>query len=465
MQFTDFAFTVLNNEVSLTVMFIVFALFYYFAFYRKLSFNIFDAFTVEMIGSAGAALSVYVLFVYGSPDKKFLFSFITCEIALYAAIFFVKFLSITYGKTKSSVEKEILLTPIKEEQLRIFFFVVSIVYVILQIVSFKLVGFILFSSDEGVTHVNAYDNYGPLFIILFVMNPLFTVCLFIKRKLFKTFTLFDYGCILLALFSMFTSGSKGSFVTFFTAFAVVDYKFAKLQNKNKTKIPVTFLIVLFASIIAILSFGNITTLDESSPIGKLFQRIALSGDCFVIGYDDSAIRFVLNGPSKTAFGYIFYPIYGKFVKPFTGTAITPSIVGSDLYYYAFGIDNAGSNGRHDFLSVLFWGPEWGWLLSFLIGSFIGYVRFYLFEKTGGRNIFYLVFVCALATIVPICITDVYLFNSMLFMLVTLLITFFLITIVVYELKNIAKAVWLHNIALSQLKNKGIPKSSDKYLND
>ncbi len=458
MQFTDFAFTVLNNEASLTVMFILFALFYYFAFYRKLSFNIFDAFTVEMIGSAGAALSVYILFVYGSPDKKFLFSFITCEIALYAAIFLVKYLSVTYRKTNPSAETEISLTPVKEEQLRIFFFIISAVYVILQIVSFKLVGFLLFSTDEGITHVNAYDNYGPLFTILLVMNPLFTVCLFIKRKLFKTFTLFDYGCMLLALFSMFTSGSKGSFVTFFTAFAVVDYKFAKLQNKKKTKIPIVFLIILFVSIIVILSFGSITTLDESSPLGKLFQRIALSGDCFVIGYDDSALRFVLNGPSKTAFDYIFYPIYGKFVKPFTGPSITPTVVGSDLYYYAFGIDNAGSNGRHNFLGLLFWGPYWGWLLSFLIGSFIGYVRFYLFEKTDGRNMFYLVFVCALATIVPFCITDAYLFNSMLFMLVTLLVAFFLMTIVAYELKNIAKAVWLHNIMLSKLKNKGITKN-------
>ena len=451
MDFTDFAITVLNNEVTFAVLFMLFALFYYFAFYRRLSFNVFDAFTIEMISSAGAALSVYIMFVYGSPDKKYLFSFFTCEMALYAAIFLVKYISVKFGAVRASVGSGLVLTQIKEEYLRIFFFLVSIIYVILQLISFKLVGLILFSTEEGLTHVNAYDNYGPLFIILFVMNPLFTVCLFTKRKIFKTFSWFDYGCMLLALFSMFVSGSKGSFITFFTAFAVVDYKFAKLENKKKTKVPIIFLILLFVSIIIILSFGNVTTLDDDSAISKLFQRIALSGDCFVIGYDDSAIRFVLDGPSKTAFGYIFYPIYGKFTKPFAGTSLTPTIVGSDLYYYAFGIDDAGSNGRHDFLSVLFWGPYWGWMLSFLIGSFIGYVRFYLFEKVSGKNVFYLVFVCVLATIVPICITDVYLFNSMLFMLVTLFVSFVVMTIVVYEVIHTSKAILSHRFMLTQLK--------------
>ncbi len=452
MDFADFAFTVLNNEVLFALLFLVFAIFYYFTFYRRLSFNVFDAFTVEMISSAGAALSVYIIFVYGSPDKKYLFSFLTCEIALYTAIFLVKWIATTYASPAPLIGSVgLTLTEAKRDYLRVFFFLVSFSFVVLQLVSFKLVGLILFSTEEGVTHVNAYDSYGPLFIILFVMNPLFLVCLFMKRKIFKQFSLFDYGCMAVALFSMFTSGSKASFVTFFTAFAVVDYKWAKLENKPKAKIPNVFLILFFVSIIAILSFGNITTLNDDSAISKLFQRIALSGDCFVIGYDDSALRFVRNGPGKTAFGYIFYPMFGKFVKHFTSTPITPSIVGSDLYYYAFGIDDAGSNGRHNILSVIFWGPYWGWLLSFLIGSFIGYIRFYLFEKVGYKNLLYLVFVCALTTIVPTCITDIYLFNSMLFMLITLFVVFVIMTVVVYEVSNIAKAVILHYLMSAQLK--------------
>jgi hypothetical protein len=352
MEFTDYIFTLLNNETKLAVLFLLFLAFYYFAFYRKLSFNIFDAFTIEMISSAGAALGVYVMFIYGSPDKKYLFSFITCEVALFAAIFLVRHFANKYSAVNALIGSGIALTKTQEDYLRVFFTIVFSTYVLLQFVAIKLVGLILFSTDEGITHVNAYNNYGALFLLLFTMNPVFTVCVFIKRKIFKKLSLFDYFCILVALFSMFMSGSKSSFAVFFAAFAVVDYKFAKLENKTKTRIPVIFLVLFFLSIILILAIGTIPSYVEDSPLAKLFQRIAVSGDGFVIGYDDSAIRYVLNGPKKTALGYILYPFYGL-VARILGFPERPSVVGMDLYQYAFGINDAGANGRHNLLSVTF----------------------------------------------------------------------------------------------------------------
>ncbi len=456
MDFADYALTLLDHQAILTIVFLLLLAFYYFAFYRKLSFNIFDSFTVELISSAGAALGVYVLFVYGNTDKKYLFSFLTCEIALFAAIYLIRYISLNRAAVKASVGSGINLTQKQEEYLKVFFFIVFTFFVILQLISFKLVGLILFSGDDGINHVNAYSDYGPFFSILFVMNPIFAICLFSKRKIFKKFSLFDYGCILLALFSMFTSGSKSSFVTLFTAFAVVDYKFAKLENKSKTRIPAIFLVLLFASIILILQIGSISVLSGDSAVSKLFQRIALSGDGFILGYDDSAIRYVLNGPWKNAFAYILYPLYGRFAV-LGGFTARPTIVGTDLYYYSFGIDDAGANGRHNLLSVVFWGPYWGWMLSFLIGSFIGYVRFYLFEKVSSKNIFYLIFICVLAAIVPACITDIFLFNSMLFMLCVLAVFFLVSTVVLYELINIGKAILSHYLISVQLKKQSIAK--------
>ena len=451
MDFTDYIFTLLNNETKLAVLFLLFLAFYYFAFYRKLSFNIFDAFTIEMISSAGAALGVYVMFVYGSPDKKYLFSFLTCEIALFAAIFLVRHFANRYLTVNNSIGSGIILTKTQEDYLRVFFTIVFSSYVILQLVSIKLVGFLLFSTDEGVTHVNAFDSYGALFSLLFTMNPVFTVCLFIKRKIFKKLSIFDYFCILVALFSMFMSGSKSSFAVFFSAFAVVDYKFAKLENKNKTKIPIIFLILLFLSIILILTIGNISSFVEDTPLNKLFQRIAVSGDGFVIGYDDSAIRYVLNGPKKTAFGYILYPFYGIIAR-ILGSPLRPSIVGVDLYQYAFGITDAGANGRHNLLSVVFWGPYWGWMLSFIIGAFIGYVRFYLFEKVVCKNVFYFIFVCIVTTIVPVCITDAYLFSSTLYMLCAIFVAFLIATVIVYEVINMVKALLSNYFLVHVIKN-------------
>ena len=454
MEFSDFVLSVLEHQSALAVIFMLFVVLYYFAFYRKLSFNVFDAFTVEMISSAGAALGVYVMFVYGAPDKKYLFSFLTCELALYAAIFLFRYIGLHNRSVKASAGSGIQLSQTQQDYLQIFFLFVFVFYVVLQIVSVKLVGLILFSTDDSINHVNAYNDYGPLFSILFIMNPIFTVCLFVKRKINKKFSLFDYACILIALFSMFTSGSKSSFVTFFTAFAVVDYKFARLENKNKTRIPAVFLVSFFVSVILILQVGNISVLGESSALNKLFQRIALSGDGFILGYDDSAIRYVLNGPWKTAFGYILYPLYGK-LAVLSGATQRPTIVGIDLYQYAFGVDDAGANGRHDLLSVIFWGPYWGWMLSFIIGTFIGYVRFYLFEKVTCKNIFYLLFICVLAAIVPVCITDAYLFTSMLFMLCVLSFFFLIMTVVMYEVINITKAVLSHYFIQAQLKKQAI----------
>ncbi len=451
MEFTDYIFTLLNNETELAVIFLLFLAFYYFAFYRKLSFNIFDAFTIELISNAGAALGVYVMFVYGSPDKKYLFSFVTCEIALFAAIFLIRHFANKSTTVNASIGSGIAVTKTQEGYLRIFFTIVFSSYILLQFIAIKLVGLILFSTDEGITHVNAYNNYGALFLLLYTMNPIFTVCMFIKRKIFKKLSLFDYFCILIALFSMFMSGSKSSFAIFFAAFAVVEYKFAKLENKPKKKIPVTFLALFFLSIILILTIGTIPSYAEDSPLAKLFQRIAVSGDGFIIGYDDSAIRYVLNGPRKTAFGYILYPFYGT-VARLLGSPDRPSVVGMDLYEYAFGVNDAGANGRHNLLSVIFWGPYWGWMLSFIIGTFLGYVRFYLFEKAVCKNAFYFVFICIVTTLVPACITDAFLFSSMLYMFCAIFVAFLIITVIAYEVINIAKALLYNYFLTHAIKN-------------
>src|SRR4051794_38715358 len=118
MEFTDYIFTLLNNETELAMLFLLFLAFYYFAFYRKLSFNVFDALTIELISNAGAALGVCVMFVYGSPDKKYLFSFVTCEIALFAAIFLVRHFANKSITVNDSIGSGIAVTKTQEDYLR-----------------------------------------------------------------------------------------------------------------------------------------------------------------------------------------------------------------------------------------------------------------------------------------------------------------------------------------------------------
>ncbi|WKL45993.1 hypothetical protein Q1W71_13600 [Flavobacterium pectinovorum] len=423
MELAQFAQIVLDDFVLYIIVFIAFFLLYRFFFLKNTFVNIIDSFLIEAITSAGSATTIFVMWYNNSIQNKFLFSFITTELAIFLGInFFFIFKKKTTTKTQS-----LFFNDFQKKYFYFFFYVTSVFFVLVQLIIFKTIGVTLLSTEEGINHVNAFDGLGVFFDVSLVIKPIFATVLFMKRKIFNRFTTIDYFLIFFLILSSIASGSKSSFMVLFTCYAFVEYKFATLENKEVKKIPKKYLIIFFSSILFIITIGSFGGGDISA-VTKLFERVLFSGDIFLLGYNDEAIRYVTMD-NKNAFSFIFYPFYGKFLK-LIGIDLTPTNIGVGLYDFTYGITSSGSTPRHNYLSLLFFGEKFGWILSLLIGLFIGFIRFVIYEFKSVKSVTFNIFIILVASITPFCITDIYLFNMMLFMIIIL---FLLIVIISFLL--------------------------------
>lgn len=412
MELAQFAQVVIDNIVLYIFVFISFFLLYRFLFLKNTFVNVIDSFLIEGITSAGSATTIFVMWYNNSIQDKFLFSFITTELAIFLGINFFFLI-----KKKRKIETTpLFFNDFQKKYFSIFFYVTSFLFILVQLIVFKTIGITLLSTEEGVNHVNAFDGLGVLFDVSLVIKPIFATVLFMKRKIFKKFTVVDYFLIAFLILVSIGSGSKSSFLVLFTCYAFVEYKFSVLENKEIKKIPKKYLVIFFGSILFIITIGSFGGGDISA-VTKLFERVLFSGDIFLLGYNDEAIRYVMMD-NKNAFSFIFYPFYGKFFKLF-GVDFTPTNIGVGLYDFTYGITSSGSTPRHNYLSLLFFGEKFGWILSLLIGLFIGFIRFIVYEFKSTKSITFNIFIILVASITPFCITDIYLFNMLLFMIVIL----------------------------------------------
>lgn len=423
MELAQFAVIVLDNFLLYIIVFVLFFLLYRFFFLRNTLVNIIDSFLIEAITSAGSATTIFVMWYNNSIQDKFLFSFITTEIAIFLGINFF----FLFKKKRARQLEPLTFSDFQKKYFCFFFYVTSFLFVLVQLIIFKTIGITLLSTEEGVNHVNAFDGLGVLFDVSLVIKPIFATVLFMKRKIFNRFSTIDYFLIVFLIFVSIASGSKSSFMVLFTCYAFVEYKFASLENKEIKKIPKKYLLIFFTSILFIITVGSFGGGDISAAT-KLFERVLFSGDIFLLGYNDEAIRYVMMD-NKNAFSFIFYPFYGKFLK-LMGIDLTPTNIGVGLYDFTYGITTSGSTPRHNYLSLLFLGEKFGWILSMLIGMFIGFVRFVAYEFRSVKSVTYNIFIILVASITPFCITDIYLFNMLLFMilimfLIIISISFFL----------------------------------------
>lgn len=423
MELGQFAVIVLDNFLLYIIVFVLFFLLYRFFFLRNTLVNIIDSFLIEAITSAGSATTIFVMWYNNSIQDKFIFSFITTEIAIFLGINFF----FLFKKKQARQLEPLTFNDFQKKYFCFFFYVTSFLFVLVQLIIFKTIGITLLSTEEGVNHVNVFDGLGVLFDVSLVIKPIFATVLFMKRKIFNRFSIIDYFLIVFLIFVSIASGSKSSFMVLFTCYAFVEYKFASLENKEIKKIPKKYLLIFFTSILFIITVGSFGGGDTSAAT-KLFERVLFSGDIFLLGYNDEAIRYVMMD-NKNAFSFIFYPFYGKFLK-LIGIDLTPTNIGVGLYDFTYGITTSGSTPRHNYLSLLFFGEKFGWILSLLIGLFIGFVRFIVYEFKSTKSVTFNIFIILVASITPFCITDIYLFNMLLFMIMVLFliimaITFFL----------------------------------------
>ena len=245
MELGQFAVIVLDNFLLYIIVFVLFFLLYRFFFLRNTLVNIIDSFLIEAITSAGSATTIFVMWYNNSIQDKFIFSFITTEIAIFLGINFF----FLFKKKRARQLEPLIFNDFQKKYFCFFFYVTSFLFVLVQLIIFKTIGITLLSTEEGVNHVNVFDGLGVLFDVSLVIKPIFATVLFMKRKIFNRFSIIDYFLIVFLIFVSIASGSKSSFMVLFTCYAFVEYKFASLENKEIKKIPKKYLLIFFTSIL------------------------------------------------------------------------------------------------------------------------------------------------------------------------------------------------------------------------
>lgn len=397
----------------------------YYLLYKKATFNIVDPFVIEAIIGAGAAFAVFVMFYTGNIQTKYWVSFLTSEIALFVGLYFM---SVTSPKEMSNrvyyTDSEFTdIVVNKRLTIVLIYRLTFLLFLLINMVSIALVGVVLLSTEEGVNHVSAYDGMGILLVLKLCITPLFLTVFFVKYKMLGKLSLADYIAMGITLLFLLLSGSKSSFIVIILGFAVVDYYFSAVQNKPRTRIPVKYLLFLVVSILLILSIGNFGGGGTQSAYFKLFDRLILSGDVFLLGYNDRVMRFFEE--NINAIGYINYPLYSKFLRLMAMENVPPNI-GVTVYNFEYGITTSGGNSRHNYVAYIFGGEYFSWLYSLILGLFIGFIRFRLFYRIRLEHTYKMCFFLLLMIEIPSCVTDTYLFNTKLFIYIILFLVIYLL---------------------------------------
>ncbi|OKS86941.1 hypothetical protein RG47T_2399 [Mucilaginibacter polytrichastri] len=264
--------------------------------------------------------------------------------------------------------------------LRITFFVCSLLYIIIQLISYKVIGVPLLLG----THIDLYNNaggWGVLGRIIDVFKPLsiFLLIYFLFEKSTSSL-LYVYKYFFLVILIVFfaLSGSRSEFMLLgFILFCYIMLNGSELK-KYFTGIRKYEVILLgfgmcfvFFTIVFQKNSGDA---DAGSSIGIFLFRLVASGDVYYFAYPNNNIEHINHSqPFLALFGDIFYTLR---IIPRNNQ---PVVIGFQLFNM-FGVSDtiAGPNARHNVFGYIYYG-FWGSIVfSYLVGLFLSFTRNNLF---------------------------------------------------------------------------------------
>ncbi|WP_158798514.1 hypothetical protein [Pedobacter sp. L105] len=366
---------------------------------------------MQTISMASASYCVYILTYYQLIKSEYSLSFLLTEVGFLLGFFVVK----NVKNRKSSVASEI---NFNFKELQIFIFTSAFVYFIAQMVTFKIIGFILFKDDTN--HVFAFQEHSTLRVFLNYSRVIFLISVFYKKHLLGRFSTIEKVFIFFTVVCTMLEGSKSALLTFFALYVIVNFIYATRNGLPVFKISKVFIFILIFSSVLIISVQNNAGLLNS--VVSLYYRFIGSGDIFVLGYNENVINSIHE---KSGLKYIFYPGLGTFMKLFANIE-PPHIIGVDITEYHTGKTDSGPNARHNFIGMLFWGYG-GIIFSFICGFLISWVRnFLIFADKKNRQFIYFIIVSLITYSITDLISDANLFmNNFVWSLFMLVIIYFL----------------------------------------
>ena len=388
-----FAFgLLLQANIPLYTVILTLSILIYVFLFRKIYLSILDPLIFSLIFSVFGFSVVWFLYFTNSIELRYLLSYIFTQTAFWLGLFTFKALNTKgiFAKSKTVIlEKEELFVLI-------FFWVTSGLYIILQVLSYFVVGVPIFLGS----HVDIYSNSGGWGILGRVIDIVKPVSIFLLLYfLFKPATsiivyLYRYFFILLLVVFFVLSDSKGDFISnglIFFCFLLLNAAKYKTYFTNVRKAE--RIIILSGLLFAFLTmFIQSVLADGSTNYFYVFMfRLISSGDIYYFSYANGLIERVSGAkPFLALFGEVFSALR---IIP---RDQQPKVLGYQFYQMFFNSDTiAGPNSRHNVFGYVYFGFYGSIVFSYLIGLLLSVVRnklFYVLKKNiVGQVVFLLLY--------------------------------------------------------------------------
>ncbi|WP_307143542.1 O-antigen polymerase [Siphonobacter sp. SORGH_AS_1065] len=391
-----------------------------------------------ILNMISSAVCVFMLYNEDYLDTKYGLSFITTEVSLLIGLYLGTFMGNKVNISKLQNHK-----PHSEDSYSVFTtfsYIAFSIYTISEFVNIRTLGMALFTDDsDTVTHVNIYDGHGILmaFVTSYRLIVSFTLlykAFVLKRKL--SFIDILVGFILLISTAM--SGSKSAIFSFFFQYTIMVFPLVVKGQAKRIKLS----LITITSFIAfpLIIIMTLTGTDLKTAIDLLYLRILISGDIFLLGYNDEVMSTIQE---KSFIHYAFYPGWGTILKYMGLNVKAPEIIGVDVFDYYYNVrtvgSNTGANSRYNYIALHFFGFYGAIIYSFLIGIFIAMVRS-MFKKVDYKNNSFLsyLFYAMMAFFSNLLIDDIILFSNFMFWrILFLILTYFaaIMTVKMLKLSN------------------------------
>lgn len=365
----------------------------YVLIFKRLYISILDPFVFSLIYSVFGFSVVWFLYFTHTIDMRYLVSYLLTQIAFWAGLF-----------TFKSLTREEILSPAKSIEIehqymleKIFFLTVSSIYIIVQLISYKLIGIPLLLGS----HIDIYNNSGGLGIlgrVLDVFKPcsIFMLVYFLfKKGASPGFRAYQYFVLIITLLFFALSGSKGEFMTIgfiLFCFLILNAHRLKTYFNKLGRLEViiigTGLLFVFLTIIFQPTENGIT----NNNVEFFLFRLVSSGDAYFFAYPNHNIEHISGAhPFLALFGDIFSTVR---IIP---REQQPEILGLQLFRMFSNLDIiTGPNARQNVFGYVYFGLWGSIVFSYLIGLALSLVRnrlyFNLRQNTFGMVLFVLLYV-------------------------------------------------------------------------
>jgi len=380
-----------EHTLSVILFAIVLSIVYLFM-YRKYFDTVFDPLFLVVVIAGLSSSTVFLLYYHNIIKTHYFLQFLWTEIAFLAGFFLIRPINFKAYKNAAPIAHQ---TKSNEEFALTLFYWCSIIHVILQLLTYKLIGLPILMDSRMATFTGG-GGFGIVGRIIEVTSTVGTFLLFyrifyVKNSFGQKF--YNYIYLLLVIFFQLASGNKTNMLFLVYFLFILNLFMLKIKGRealhviNKVAKYQKYIIIasipLIFAVIYIQYVNSGADVEKLSALSSLVFRVVSFGDIYYMTLPNDVITHMNN---DSAFLQLFKDPLGFFrIVPWNNLPID---CGIEIYQYHI-TDNAigGPNARYNYFAMLYFNPIGQFLYCFFLGLIVSFLRNMLFMLMS-KNIVY-----------------------------------------------------------------------------